>query len=117
MSNLEDLHLTDYRHCNSVNRFLPNFIYALLISISHPIPNMGFVRRAHTRIATEMAAACTFAFIYTIAGVTTYIVHRSMEGAQWLSGRVFDSRPRGRGFQPHRGQRVVVLEQDIFILA
>ena len=25
-------------------------------------------------------------------------------GAQWLSGRVFDSRPRGRGFEHHRLQ-------------
>ena len=39
------------------------------------------------------------------------------EGAQWLSGRVLDSRPRGRGFEPHRCHCVVVLEQDIFILA
>ena len=39
------------------------------------------------------------------------------EGAQWLSGRVLDSRPKGRGFQPHRRQCVVVLEQDTFILA
>ena len=23
-------------------------------------------------------------------------------GAQWLSGRVLDSRPKGRGFEPHR---------------
>ena len=38
-------------------------------------------------------------------------------GAQWLSGRVFDSRPRGRGFEPHRRHCVVVLEQDTFILA
>ena len=22
-------------------------------------------------------------------------------GAQWLSGRVLDSRPKGRGFEPH----------------
>ena len=39
------------------------------------------------------------------------------QGAQWLSGRVFDSRPRGRGFEPHRRHCVVVLEQDTFILA
>ena len=39
------------------------------------------------------------------------------EGAQWLSGRVLDSRPRGRGFEPHRRHCVVVLEQDTFILA
>ena len=38
-------------------------------------------------------------------------------GAQWLSGRVLDSRPRGRGFEPHQHHCVVVLEQDTFILA
>ena len=38
------------------------------------------------------------------------------QGAQWLSGRVLDSRPRGRGFEPHRRHCVVVLEQDTFIL-
>ena len=40
-----------------------------------------------------------------------------VEGAQWLSGRVLDSRPKGRGFEPHRRHCVVVLEQDTFILA
>ena len=39
------------------------------------------------------------------------------EGAQWLSGRVLDLRPKGRGFKPHRGHCVVVLEQDTLILA
>ena len=38
-------------------------------------------------------------------------------GAQWLSGRVLDTRPKGWGFQPHRRHCVVVLEQDTFILA
>ena len=38
-------------------------------------------------------------------------------GAQWLSGRVLDSRPKGRGFEPHLRHCVVVLEQDTFILA
>ena len=32
-------------------------------------------------------------------------------GAQWLSGRVLDSRPRSRGFEPHRHHCIVVLEQ------
>ena len=40
-----------------------------------------------------------------------------MQGAQWLSGRVLGSRPKGRGFEPHRRHCVVVLEQDTFILA
>ena len=38
-------------------------------------------------------------------------------GAQWLSGRVLDSRPKGRGFEPHRRHCVVVFKQDTFILA
>ena len=44
-------------------------------------------------------------------------LYLDQEGAQWLSGRVLDSRPRGRGFEPHRRHFVVVLEQDAFILA
>ena len=40
-----------------------------------------------------------------------------INGAQWLSGRVLDSRPRGHWFEPHRRHCVVVLEQDTFILA
>ena len=34
-------------------------------------------------------------------------------GAQWLSGRVLDSRPRGRGFDPHRRHCVVSLSKNI----
>ena len=40
-----------------------------------------------------------------------------IKGAQWLSGRVLDSRPRGCGFEPHRRHCDVVHEQDTFILA
>ena len=38
-------------------------------------------------------------------------------GAQWLIGRVLDSRQKGRGFEPHQRHTIVVLEQDTFILA
>ena len=38
-------------------------------------------------------------------------------GAQWLSGRVLDSRPKGQGFEPHWCHCGVVLEQDTFFLA
>ena len=38
-------------------------------------------------------------------------------GAQWLSGRVLDSRSKGRGFEPHGRHCIVILEQDTFILA
>ena len=36
-----------------------------------------------------------------------------LSGAQWLSGRVIDSRPRGRGFEPHRRNCVVSLSKNI----
>ena len=42
---------------------------------------------------------------------TYYIL--SCKGAQWLSGRVLDSRPRGRGFEPHRRHCVVSLSKNI----
>ena len=35
------------------------------------------------------------------------------EGAQWLSGRVLDSRPRGCGFKPHWRHCVVSLSKSI----
>ena len=34
-------------------------------------------------------------------------------GAQWLSGRVLDSRQRGGGFKPHRHHCVVTLSKNI----
>ena len=45
-------------------------------------------------------------------------VHKSAcVGAQSLGGRVLDSRPRGRGFEPQRRHCVLILEQDTLILA
>ena len=35
------------------------------------------------------------------------------KGGQWLSGRVLDSRPRGRGFEPHRRHCVASLSKNI----
>ena len=34
-------------------------------------------------------------------------------GAQWLSGRVLDSSPRGRGFKPRRRHCIVSLSKNI----
>ena len=41
------------------------------------------------------------------------ITHIGYLGAQWLSGRVLDLRPRGRGFEPHRRHCVVSLSKNI----
>ena len=37
-----------------------------------------------------------------------------LEGAQWLSGRVLDSRLKGHGFKPRRRHCVVSLSQNIY---
>ena len=36
-----------------------------------------------------------------------------IQGAQWLSGRVLDSKPKERGFEPHRRHCVVSLSKNI----
>ena len=35
------------------------------------------------------------------------------EGAQWLNGRVLDSRPSSRGFEPHPHHCIVSLSKNI----
>ena len=62
-----------------------------------------------------------FVFIYrkTLSMAGIYIGYNlnarthTMKGAQWLSGRVLDSRPKGRGFEPHRRHCVVSLSKNI----
>ena len=41
------------------------------------------------------------------------LIEQHLEGAQWLSGRVLDSRPKGRGFEPHWRHCVVSLSKNI----
>ena len=42
-----------------------------------------------------------------------YIFIHDLVGAQWLSRRVLDSRPKGPGFEPHRRHCVVSLSKNI----
>ena len=58
-------------------------------------------------------------WLYTLKMIVLNQVayHQCITGAQWHSGRVLDSRPRGRGFEHDRRHCVVVLERDTFILA
>ena len=44
---------------------------------------------------------------------STECQYRQKKGAQCLSGRVLDSRPRDRGFEPHRRHCVVSLSKNI----
>ena len=49
----------------------------------------------------------------TTMGVTINNESTTTEGVQWLDGRVLDSRPKGRGFEPHRRHCVVSLSKNI----
>ena len=40
-------------------------------------------------------------------------MYKIYRGAQWLSGRVLDSRPRGSGFEPHRRHCLVSLSKIV----
>ena len=75
-------------HCLPMSHKRVLGLYGLSFAISLDQPHLD-----------QMAAAC------------------ANKGAQWLSGRVLNSRPKGREFEPHRRHCVVVLEQDTFILA
>ena len=46
--------------------------------------------------------------------INHYLVTIFIEGAQWLSDRVLDSRLKGRGIKPHRGHCVVSLSKTQF---
>ena len=56
--------------------------------------------------------SCKSAQMCSLARYLTAWVH-SREGAQWLSGRVLDSRPRGHRFEPHRRYCAVSLSESI----
>ena len=48
-------------------------------------------------------------FYLFLSGQFTQVI----QGAQWLSGRVLDSRQRGRVFEPHQRHCVVSLSNNI----
>ena len=52
-------------------------------------------------------------FIGRLLSVMKQILVQKVLGAKWLSGRVLDSRLKGRGFEPHRRHCVVSLSKNI----
>ena len=71
----------------------------------------------HAKRLNSIISSEYFAFDSVINAIVIHFNTWVYMGAQWLSGRVLDSRPKGCGFEPHQRQYVVVLEQDTFILA
>ena len=67
---------------------------------------------------TEADDSFFYIFYVVMENKACYFCMKQIEeGTQWLSGRVLNSRRRGRGFKPHRRHCIVVFEQDTFILA
>ena len=80
----------------------------------------SFVGNPEDRFSRVVACvACSTALgqifqVQRIIILKTNIMRRLfIEGAQWLSGRVLDLRPKGRGFEPHRRPCVVSLSKNI----
>ena len=61
----------------------------------YPTPRLA--TKWNDKAAKQPVHTCVFSTVYG--------------GAQWLSGRVLDSKPRGRGFEPHRRHCVVSLSK------
>ena len=51
-------------------------------------------------------------FVFFKISNSNLFVYYAIAGAQWLSGRVLDSRPRGSGFEPHQHHCVVSLSKN-----
>ena len=52
-------------------------------------------------------------FCYLCHIQCSHFITLCLEGAQWLSGRVLDSRPRGCGFEPHQRHCAVSLNKKL----
>ena len=55
----------------------------------------------------------SYRILYIASSIPLTCFHIIELGAQWLSGRVLDSRPKGRGLEPHRRHCVVSLSKNI----
>ena len=93
---------------------------------SPPLPSRSVPAKLAMRKSYQFWPPLPWVFlnVYMVSGKTTIVAWPGSKlflnflmGAQWLSGRVLDSRPKGHRFEPHLCHCVVVLEQDISILA
>ena len=107
------------------NKSISIWVLNLRHSAASRIPELAGTKRKDRTSQCQHQLSCSVSkgvdlFTYNLNPCTSQranILQSCSWGAQWLSGRVLDSRPKGRGFEPHRRHCVVVLEQDTFILA
>ena len=79
----------------------------------------GFLERGFICVIRGGGAFCLFYLVFLKYPMTKlFHFHRLFKvgggGGQWLSGRVLDSRPRGRRFEPHQWHFVVSLSKNIY---
>ena len=92
----------------------PASLAKILCSINTPPPSISGMQKAGNLVMNTITDENKKDMQMRCQGLRDLNI---LQGAQWLSGRVLDSRPKGSGFEPHRRHCVVVLEQDTFILA
>ena len=64
---------------------------------------VGFINENEGKgIKCEVLPSILLAYAMSLINSIIQAAQMLDEGAQWLSGRVLESRRRGRGFQPHR---------------
>ena len=94
------------------------FFVLVHISTNCEVSDVNLVSALQKKsLLLTVSKRCFFVDLFVLCFMFILFSCLFIMGAQWISGRVLDSRPRGRGFEPHRRHCVVVLEQDIFILA
>ena len=54
-------------------------------------------------------------FEYVTENIYPVSIQICIEGVQWLSGRVLDSRSMGKGLEPHRRHYVVSLSKTLIL--
>ena len=63
------------------------------------------------KVLVSLSTSIESDFHITISKQSRHHKQTKQLEAQWLSGRVLDSRPRGQGFKPHRRHCVVSLSK------
>ena len=80
-----------------------NTVFTMFQIFSH----LAFVKKQISDIL------CCELHLHCLSQPMNILNHLLVRGAQWLSGRVLNSRPKGRRFEPHRRHFVVSLSKNI----
>ena len=92
---------------SSHENIMPYF-FGKLRKMSQNLSSAAFVIGA-LRVIKEASTVFVCGLCVAVQQTLTLVI--TFEGAQWLSGRVLDSRSRGHGLEPHRHHCIVSLSK------